>query len=66
MKVTPNAESLDAASTTSPLEEMAYQIPMRDGRPVMSSQRQRRPTDVLMDSSYDRPDVATIAVLGYN
>ncbi|BDB28424.1 hypothetical protein Tamer19_38830 [Cupriavidus sp. TA19] len=27
---------------------------------------QRTPTEVLTDNSNDRPDVATIAVLGYN
>lgn len=26
----------------------------------------RKPTEVLMDNSNDRPDVATIAILGYN
>ncbi|MCY1232369.1 hypothetical protein D9M68_388800 [compost metagenome] len=28
--------------------------------------QQRTPTEVLTDNSNDRPDVATIAVLGYN
>ena len=26
----------------------------------------KRPTDVLMDGSNERPDVRTVAVLGYN
>lgn len=26
----------------------------------------RKPTEVLMENSNDRPDVATIAILGYN
>jgi hypothetical protein len=28
--------------------------------------REKKPTDVLMDGSNDRPDVRTVAVLGYN
>lgn len=28
--------------------------------------KQKTPTEVLTDNSNDRPDVATIAVLGYN
>ncbi|WP_165971511.1 hypothetical protein [Cupriavidus sp. L7L] len=28
--------------------------------------QQRTPTEVLTDNSNDRPDVATIAILGYN
>jgi len=28
--------------------------------------RKKKPTEVLMDSSSDRPDVGAIAVLGYN
>ncbi|MFJ4290591.1 hypothetical protein ACIP1U_12500 [Cupriavidus sp. NPDC089707] len=34
-------------------------------RPHWAGQ-QKTPTEVLTDNSNDRPDVATIAVLGYN
>ncbi|QRQ84746.1 hypothetical protein [Cupriavidus oxalaticus] len=34
-------------------------------RPHRVSQ-QKTPTEVLTDNSNDRPDVATIAILGYN
>ncbi|PZX22078.1 conserved hypothetical protein [Cupriavidus phytorum] len=33
---------------------------------VVLTGKQRTPTEVLTDNSNDRPDVATIAVLGYN
>jgi len=35
-------------------------------RPESRALGQRTPTEVLTDNSNDRPDVATIAVLGYN
>jgi len=40
--------------------------PASRDRAHLLSQHQRKPTEHLMDNSNDRPDVATIAILGYN
>ncbi|MEC3768974.1 MULTISPECIES: hypothetical protein [Cupriavidus] len=42
------------------------QAPQPGSHRVIRAGRQKTPTEVLTDNSNDRPDVATIAVLGYN
>ncbi|SOY64323.1 conserved exported hypothetical protein [Cupriavidus taiwanensis] len=42
------------------------QAPQPGPHRVIRTGRQKTPTEVLTDNSNDRPDVATIAVLGYN
>ncbi|MCO4889810.1 hypothetical protein MKD50_10550 [Cupriavidus sp. WGtm5] len=52
--IAPSPASLPGAVRQTPLPG-----PIRAGKP-------KTPTQVLTDNSNDRPDVATIAVLGYN
>ncbi|WP_157625328.1 hypothetical protein [Cupriavidus neocaledonicus] len=52
--IAPSPASLPGAVRQAP-----QPVPNRAGKP-------KTPTEVLTDNSNDRPDVATIAVLGYN
>jgi len=65
MIATVNAASLSYSPTASRHRADRTGQPAHNGRPALLSQPAKKPTEVLMDSN-DRPDVATIAVLGYN
>ena len=42
------------------------QAPQPGVHRLIRTGKQKTPTEVLTDNSNDRPDVATVAVLGYN
>ncbi|MCO4864844.1 hypothetical protein MKD38_24435 [Cupriavidus sp. WGlv3] len=48
------------------LPRVVRQAPQLGSHRVIRTGKQKTPTQVLTDNSNDRPDVATIAVLGYN
>ncbi|MBP0619249.1 hypothetical protein [Cupriavidus consociatus] len=61
--MTVNMPSLNSVTGREPGNRYA-----RNTRPYMASNNavRRKPSEVLMHNSNDRPDVADIAVLGYN